>query len=362
MTIVDSKIFEFSLPLKQSIKIKNIEFRQRRGFILLLRDHLGYTGYGEGSPLKGISIETTDQAGRQLKNFSKKLINCFVSEDAQRLDGYFERWLEPEHLFPSVRCGVETAVFNLFASQKGKSVSALLSRSRVQKLYVNALLTGEKKDVVREAKNALQKGFRSLKLKVGQEPLALEIEKVQALRKLLKKNVLIRLDANRRWHFDEAVTFGKSIGPENIEYIEEPFADFSKVSDFYRVTGIPVAFDETLRDLTEIKKTPGLKALILKPMLLGGLEKTLGYIRRSKAVGLMPIISSTFESGAGLNMLIHLAAASHESFAAGLDTQKYFQKDILKTRLVPHKGFFDIRKLQKQPHINFSLLKEIKNG
>jgi O-succinylbenzoate synthase len=80
--------------------------------------------------------------------------------------------------------------------------------------------------------------------------------------------------------------FGKHVSCAAIEYIEEPFADLTRISEFFQETLIPVALDESMGSLTfaEVKAMDGVDYVVLKPMMLGGMEKTWQMMRDARAV------------------------------------------------------------------------------
>ena len=104
-----------------------------------------------------------------------------------------------------------------------------------------------------------------------------------AKKKKIPKKLKLRLDANRLWDYSQAHKFLNSIYTSQIEYLEEPFADSARFFELYEKTGVFIALDETLHDLKYDKlarvKLKGIGALILKPTILGGINKTIKMIK-----------------------------------------------------------------------------------
>jgi O-succinylbenzoate synthase len=240
---------------------------------------------------------------------------------------------------------LETAIIDLLEQKlklpfPGYNVDKLKPTVRV-----NALLQAEAGGTCIEdtLKALLATGFSTIKIKVGRNGVDDDIKKINHVAKILPRGVIIRLDANGLWDFETALEFGKNVDQTFIEYIEEPFNDFHRFPDFYTGTGIPTALDESLEhiDLEDPRIPEGVKAFVLKPTILGGIERTMGFIGLARNHGLKPIISSCFEVGPGFDRLIKMAAAiDFDDGAHGLDTLKYLESDLLPRRIVMDKGCF----------------------
>ena len=228
-------------------------------------------------------------------------------------------------------------------------------------IRLNGLIEGTKEEVRRQALKHIEEGFTSLKLKVGGD-IKQEIEKVQMLDAEIQGRALLHLDANQTWNLEAAVEFGNEVGCAAIEYIEEPFKNINDIPDFFMKTTIPVALDESLCNLgfDKIKSIEGLDFLIIKPTVLGGLEKTWQIMQKAHAVALNTVISSCYETSAGILMLANMSGCSKRDYYAGLDTLHYFKEDLLVDGIVVQRGKIN---LERDPlsvkDINFDLLIEV---
>ena len=61
-----------------------------------------------------------------------------------------------------------------------------------------------------------------LKLKVGRAPVALDLERVQAVREAAGEDFIIACDANQAWQTEQAIQFCREVAPLNIRWMEEP--------------------------------------------------------------------------------------------------------------------------------------------
>ena len=368
MKIVKFDIFQYRLPLLKSIAIHGKTLKLRKGFIIKLTNEHGISGFGEIAPLPVLSKENLKMAQKQILSLRKVLIDSTIPKGVTKLSGKFELWLKRYRLSSSVRCGIEMAVLNLLGNTKQTPFCRLVNPLSLQNISINGLLEGTETKVLQEARGMIKHGFRSIKLKVGNTSVDEDIEKVNTLKKIIHRHARLRLDANQNWALSTAIIFGKKIGTSTIEYIEEPLYNSSQITKFFTQTKLPVALDENLNLYTpreigrRIRKLKGVKAIIIKPTLLGGFERSMQFIRAAKKLKIQTVISSSFESGIGLIALANFAACvSAPHISAGLDTIKWFKEDLLADNRILKQPNLKIDNLfvHQQNNINTRLLKKL---
>lgn len=332
MILKSIRLYHYQLPLKKPFIIKGKALKIREGLILEFKNESGQVGYGEIAPLPGISKETLKQAESQIQNLSEYLKSQSYAEKSHLHHGDLSQWRQDlDDLFPSVQMGIESALLMLLASKQKKTIAQLLDQNPRPRVPVNGLAQGNLKELLREVELLLQSGYQSIKLKLGSEELSKDIEKVKQIDELIQDKAMLRLDINQSWNFDEAVDFVNEVGIRNIEYIEEPFKDIERIPDFFQQTLIPVALDESLRmhDWETIKHLEGAEIVVLKPMVLGGIDRTWEIADLAHSQGMQVIISSSFESALGMYVNAQCSASFAKGVTAGLDTGHFFQTDLL---------------------------------
>jgi len=346
MKITSCRLFQYEVPFQSKFFLKKTNIQARQGLLVELTDENQCCGWGEIAPLPQFSKETLPEAQRQLQSLFPHIKNQEIPDGAESLNGKFDLWLNQYRLYPSVRFGLETAVLNLLCRQNQKTLCQLLGNVIVHRIPVCGLLQGPINDVINQAVDMINEGFTSFKLKIGREGFPGDLETIESLRDILHNQATLCLDANQAWSYEQAIEFAQKIGPEDIKYIEEPFADTKMIPDFFAKTRIPVALDESLVTLSkdQAKSIKGVNAFILKPTILGGIENTFSWIRQAQRHALKTVISSSFETGVGIITLANLAAAAGEiHITAGLDTLRWFKNDILKSPFEVKNGHLDVR-------------------
>lgn len=348
MRICDFKIFQYQLPLSRELPTAEKKLTKREGFIIQISDENGHTGWGETAPLAGVSLEMPDIVCEQLKSVRHHLNGQSIPPNIGQKSSKFGPWLKDMPLSPSVHFGIETAVLSLKAANLKKPLASVLNENYQTSLPVNGLLTGSRESILNEAKLLLADGYKTFKLKIGTKSIAEDIATCNALTQTITDRAILRLDANKSWSLEQAFEFCNAIDFKVIEYIEEPLKDFSAVGEFYSETLIPVAVDESLKkySLKDIKSFDGVEIVILKPTLLGGFEKITHMIEEAHAYGLQTVLTSTFESGIGLRALANLAACYSKHTTVGLDTAKWFIRDLVLSPLSFQRGRLQIDQCQ----------------
>ncbi len=299
MKLARFDIFEYELPLVQPIVTKGQKITSRCGLLVKLSTDSGSVGWGEVAPLPGFSRENLRQAKEETLKLKSALIGRDLPNDLTPSASGSNRWLPPPSLSPSVRCGLGLALWNLDRAEEPRKT-----------VLVNGLLTGSGDEVLRSAREMAESGYKAVKLKVGGQPIDQEIEITWKVREAIGDKVNLRLDANRAWNLDEAVKFGQAVSRCQIEYIEEPTTDPEEFETFFAECGVPVALDETLIDFSieALEKLRGVKAIVLKPTLLGGFQRGFRLAKKAQELRIRPIVSSCFESGVGILGLARFAA------------------------------------------------------
>ncbi len=351
-------IFRYELPLTAPLPMMGRELTIRSGLLLQVQDGGGRVGIGEVAPFPGLHKESLAAAREQLIEATRTLLHHRFPDAPEPLWWTLKGLPEYDRWFPTVRYGLEVALVNLLAVRRSLSPAGLLFPRHREEIPVNALLV-DNGEWEAHLQALLAEGYTTIKLKVGRKSPAEEGERVRAISRRLPPGVRLRLDANRAWTPEEAVEFGQAVRGCPVEYIEEPLRDAAEIPQFYQATGLPCALDESLPDHNPEGFVPpsGVTALVLKPSVIGGVAATLTWAALARKHHLKVVISSPVESGVGLAMAAQLAAGLHEEgVAAGLDTWRYLQEDLIRPRFSVSRGVVQISSLLPTPDLNHTVL------
>jgi glucarate dehydratase len=163
-----------------------------------------------------------------------------------------------------------------------------------------------------QAKDAVAKGFRTIKLKlgIGQED---DIAIVAAVREAVGPRARIRGDANGAWTMATAKRQLRALERYDLEYIEQPLPleDLAGAAELRRQISTPLALDESVFTLGDVANAICQRAadvLVLDPLKAGGLLPVRKAAAVAEAAGIPVTLHSGGEAGVGLAACLHLAA------------------------------------------------------
>jgi O-succinylbenzoate synthase len=190
-------------------------------------------------------------------------------------------------------------------------------------------------------------GCRTAKVKVAEKGQAEadDIERVAAVRDALGPSGAIRVDANGGWSVQAAARALRALSRFGLEYAEQPCATLDELARLRRLTGTPIAADESIRraeDPLAVKAADAADLVVIKVAPLGGVR---GALRVAEACGLPAVVSSAVDTSVGLAAGVALAAALPElRYACGLATMALLTGDVTAAPLAEAGGALPVRR------------------
>lgn len=356
MKIQSIHYYNFSLPLSRAVAVGDGYLSSREGIIVHAISDKGEMGFGEASPLPGISPEPLKKVVHQLKTFKTDLVGRDVPTSHSQLLDWLSVNLPAHALSSSARFGLETAIVSMVAATTNKTIVEYLSGQPGRAVYSAGILQGSQMDVFGRAVSLKARKYDIYDVVVGNRNIPLEVQKIERLKDLLGPRARLRLDAACSWGLDEAVLFARSIGKNQIEYIEEPCENLDTWEVFFSRSDIPFALGRSYSDQVceRFEGAQGLKTVVFRPMLSGGLTGFWKALAHAREHGRRLIVASAIESGVGLTALANLSILTGES--PGLGSYEWLGSDLLADPLIHDGGMVFLNDLQLQPerfHVQF---------
>jgi o-succinylbenzoate synthase len=323
----------------------------------VLKEHISYQiylyhsdlpeikGYGEAAPLSHLSPDYQIDSQRWAAEV-QALLNQGLTPESQTF------WKQAPLLHPAFRFGVETAWLNLEARLSDHLLKNDDPYSRwkifdqafyrgIKKIHINGLIWISQPEVMRkQIKAKIAEGFSCIKLKIGTLDFETECKILAEIREIQnpEKPLVLRLDANGAFRKEEALKKLEQLAAYQIHSIEQPIApskpeEWHFLRDLCRNSPIPIALDEELIGKDSETLTALLEAVrpaycILKPTLLGGLQKCKFLIELAEEKGIGWWLTSALESNIGLNAIAQLAAQYDLKLPQGLGTGGLYHNNI----------------------------------
>ena len=319
----------FSKPAQTSRDV----LYHKPSFLITICDKHGRKGVGECSLIPGLSIESEEEVVSFLETLQAK-------------SGINVR--EIPHTLPSVRFAVETALRSLKRGGEAQWSGGITINGLVWMDSAKGML--EQVDIL------VNKGFKTIKLKVGTLPFNEELEMLREIRrKCPAEEFTIRIDANGAFGKDSGdgmTALEKLVALSNadldIHSIEQPIpaGQYDEMATLCAASPIPIALDEELIGVNShaerralLEKTKP-KYLILKPSLIGGLDESEKWIALANELGIGWWVTSALESNVGLSAIAEWVAGLLEThptlqgLAQGLGTGGLFTNNTASTMYI----------------------------
>lgn len=318
----------------QRIAIRTPEFRnarrhwsQREAILLTLRSEGGsVVGYGEASPLPGFSSETLDAVELCLRRVGPIQLRSGTQP--------FEAPLFEAPMPAAARFCVESALLTAHCRELGVSleqglrtvVSAAtpLANTELEPVASAALLYPLTEDAHSLALAAANAGTRVLKVKVGRD-LDAETRVLTSIVQDARSSgyeIALRLDANQTLSLSSLAGLARSWRHLPIEYLEEACTTAELLATRPRRVELPLALDESLTAgvsaLRPWLDSGQVRALVCKPMYLGGITVTSSWTKLAHEYGVPAVMSHLFDGPWARRIYEALARVLSPGVVAGL--------------------------------------------
>ncbi|MGE5509134.1 MAG: mandelate racemase/muconate lactonizing enzyme family protein, partial [Chitinophagales bacterium] len=316
MKIVKADVYPLRIPKRTVFRVAYATRTACRSAYLRLETEEGLVGWGEAVPVGEVTGESRPEAYAALAEFVRAELvgRAIPGREAlrlllrQRLAGY-----------PSARCAVDTALWDLRGQQAGQPLAGLLGDARRRiRASISLGIKGER-ETVAELRTHLEAGFTDLKLKIGLDRAA-DVARVKTVRAELGRDFRLLLDANQGYTAEEALQVAEALAGEGVELIEQPVkaSDLEGLAEVTRHSPIPIAADEAVKgpeSLVAVIRRQAAHMVNVKLQKCGGPSEAELLVRMAEAAGMGAMVGCMIESRLGITAGL--------SVALGLANVKY---------------------------------------
>ena len=309
----------FALDLDPPLETASARIDRREGFLVAV-EHAGQEGFGEATPLPGWT--ESRQACREALERAAAV--------AEELDwGIALARMEA----PAARHGLALALADARAKADGRPLyRALGAKHAVRQVPANATVgDGTPDETAAAATRAVEAGFDCVKVKVGGRAVDADRRRLEAVRRAIGEDVVLRADANGAWDRSQAETALDWMAALGVEYVEQPLPpdDLAGLAAL-RGGDVEIAVDETLveHDVSRVLEAAAADVVVLKPMVLGGPDRASTIAARAREAGVDPVVSTTFDAVVARTAAVHVAATVPDVRPCGLATADRLASDL----------------------------------
>ena len=296
-------------------------WRERSGLLIEWEDDQGNVGRGEASPLPGYSPDDLTEAEHDLRPLANLEWALPESLD-DALAWIDQRW---RHLRGAARFALDMALLDLLGQREHRPAWSLLTSNKdpVALPLAHLVSARDEAGIAAEIDRASSLGYHAFKLKIGADAQADQL-RCSTLRRL-RPAAEIRLDANRAWSEAELLERIRPFRDLGCAYIEEPLLTLDLQALAASAPGtaatramlerlpVPLALDESLQSpgaaaaLDQIAPGLPIAAIVVKPMVLGGIGPSVTLAQAARRHGLGAVFSHLFDGPLALDATAALA-------------------------------------------------------
>jgi L-alanine-DL-glutamate epimerase-like enolase superfamily enzyme len=215
MKITRLEIWPVEMRLAEPYTIAYERVESATNIFLRLETNSGIVGYGCAAPDQQVTAETPETV---IKICSDAIAPVVKQADPLRLARITEKLAPILSAHPSAVAMVDMALYDILGKVCGLPVYKLLGgfRTRIKTSVTIGIMPLP--ETVARAGDWIKKGFRSLKIKGGQN-VEEDIEKVLKVREQVGEKIELRFDANQGYSEEQALHFVSATRSAKLELI-----------------------------------------------------------------------------------------------------------------------------------------------
>jgi L-alanine-DL-glutamate epimerase-like enolase superfamily enzyme len=319
MIITRTEIYRFSIPMEPFVIATGTMHFAQNVLIRIFTDK-GIHGIGECSAFPMIVGETQETCLAMAKDFAQILKGKNPLEIPERMQDLLAY---ADHN-TTIKSAFDMALFDIAAKSAGLPLYKFLGghKKTIETDMTIGIDTPEGMAVT--ALKYKQSGCRIIKIKLGKN-VADDIERVKQIRAAVGDEMVLRLDANQGWSFDDALFALGALESQHIEFCEQPMRTWfdDRLPELALNSPIKIMADESCynhHDARKLINSQSCEYLNIKFAKSGGILGAQKIHEEAMQHGVDCMIGSMLESRIALSANLHFALASPKVVFFDLDT------------------------------------------
>ncbi len=288
----------------------------------------GAVGHGEAAPFPAFNGETQEQTLAAIET-ARPAVEGQDARAWRRVAGALREAIGGAG---AARCAIETAVLDAFTRAAGVSLLAFFGGAESSLVTDVTIPTGTLAEAESEARAWAERGFSTLKVKIGAAHPDEDVARLVAIHRAAPRAALL-LDGNGGLTAARAIDFVRALAAHGIapRLFEQPVPreDWDGMAQVARESGVPVAADESAArasDVLRLARSGAAQVVNVKPMK-AGLVEAMEIALAAKAAGLGLMIGGMVEGKMAMSASACLAAGLGGFSHVDLDTPLFLAHD-----------------------------------
>jgi len=301
LKIEEIQVFPLRIPFKISARISSWDFGFCESMLVKLKSS-GFVGFGEAVTDPVFTGETVESIVAAIRNYLGPAVLGMNPFSLREIHNKMDAALVKN---TAAKAAIDTGCLDLVGNATEQTVYNLLGGDFNPKiLEVPEIVIGSLNEDVKFCEEAVARGVRSLKVKVG-EGIEQDVERVKRIREAVGDDVEVRLDANQGWrNYWTALKATRLVEKYNISLLEQPVhaRDLKACALLRKATQIPIMLDESVHDVNDALSAIEHEAcdvISVKTMKAGGLLRIKELVELCSAHGIPCHMGTSWETEVG---------------------------------------------------------------
>ncbi len=321
MKLEQFTIFRPSIEMDRSFVTSLRRVDRLETVLIRTRASNGAVGWGEAPISPQVTGETPDGVLSALDVILPDLLDK-DPRDREKLHGMMDRKIAGN---TAAKAAIDISIHDLLGSSWGVPLWKLFGGAHSTNIPTDFTVSLEdKSDMIERAGDLVEKGFTSLKVKLGETPKK-DVERMRGIVGRVGKEIGLRIDANQGWDRIQAASVLRQLEGMNVEFVEQPLKaeDLEGMKNLRENTAIPIMADESVHG-------PDSARNVIK---FGAADYI--NIKLSKTGGFWPALKvAAIAEGANVSCMVggmsatDLLATAASHFAAGQEIVRFRDLDM----------------------------------
>lgn len=305
-------IHRYEIPLEEPFVTALKPIPELERVLVEVETDEGVVGLGEGAPAYEVTGETQGSTAAVLEQVLAPLVLGENPLDVERVRRKMWSIVDGS---PSAHAAVEIALQDIRGKEAEMPLYRLLGGFAEQPVLeapkVLSIKTPEEMGV--DAAEAVEQGYRQIKIKVGQDPQQ-DIERVRVIHERVPDSISLKVDANQGWSDAKTALRALRGMADWIDVIEQPVSNHN-VDDLVYLRDhldVPVMPDESVEspaDCVALVRRGGGDIFNIKLMKTGGVSEAIRLNAVAEADNRPTQVGSMVEGHVGTAAGVHFALA-----------------------------------------------------
>ena len=330
MKITDIQLGHLSIPLKTPFKTTLRTVTHVEDVLVKIHTDTGNVGYGSAAPTPSITGDTVSSIKTAIEGHIKRQLIGLSIENFEEVMVRLHTSLLKN---TSAKAAIDIALYDLYGQLHKAPVYKLLGDYRKEFITDITISLNEPEEMVRDSLDAVSKGFKTLKVKVGTDPEK-DLKRLKHIREEVGHDIHLWVDANQGWTPKESVYILQEMEDAGIriELVEQPVKghDLEGLKFVTDHVTIPVVADESAfspQDVFKIIQMRAADLINIKLMKTGGMYNALKICAMAESAHIECMIGCMLESKISVTAAAHLASAKSIITKCDLDAPILCKED-----------------------------------